>query len=248
MTTTAANNFAIIPFNQRLIKDKYLVSNFLGGWDFLNKEEFRALNSFRIENDISFRNRLYERGLLIDEHNLKQLIDKYKNLNSNLFHDTSLHIAVVTTKCNLACKYCQTKTSQADMDIKVAQRVLKFLFDVKNPSVTLELQGGEPLLNWKISKFLIENSRNLNNGQKNLKIALVTNLTLLDEKKAKFLTDYNVEICVSFDGPKHLHDKNRIFSKNKGTYDIVTKNIEKLKKGYNKNVNLLPTITRDSLK
>lgn len=248
MITIDANNFAVIPFNQRLIKDKYLVSNFLGGWDFLSKEEFSVFNSFRIKSDTPLLNRLYEKGLLADEYNIKQLINKYRNLNSNLFHDTSLHIAVVTTKCNLACKYCQTKTRKADMNIKVAQRVLKCLFDVKNSSVTLELQGGEPLLNWKISKFLIENSRKLNNGQKNLKIALVTNLTLLDDEKAKFLTDYDVDICVSFDGPQYLHDKNRIFSKNHGSFASVIKNIEKLKEKFGKSVTLLPTITKGSLK
>jgi sulfatase maturation enzyme AslB (radical SAM superfamily) len=219
-----ADNFAVIPFNHRLIKDKYLVSNFLGGWDFLDKEEFGALNSLKLKADTKLVNRLHERGLLADENNLKALIDKYRRLNDNLFHDTSLHIAVVTTKCNLACRYCQTKTNRADMSIRVAERVLKCLFDVKNPLVTLELQGGEPLLNWEISKFLIENSRKLNNGHKDLRVTLVTNLTLLDDEKAKFLTDNDVGVCVSFDGPEYIHDKNRIFSKNQGSFSSVIKN------------------------
>lgn len=242
------DNFALIPFQQCILKDKYLVSNFLGGWDFLDKEEFNTLNSFKLEGNTPFSNRIYERGLLADENNLKDLIERYKNLNSNLFHDTSLHIAVVTTKCNLSCKYCQAKTNSADMDIEVAESVLKRLFEVNNPCVTLELQGGEPLLNWETSKFLIVNSRKLNNGCKNLKIAVVTNLTLLDEEKAKFLVDYDVEICVSLDGPRHLHNKNRIFSKNKGSYDTVIANIKWLKEKFNKEVNLLPTITEYSLK
>ncbi len=248
MPSIEKDTFAVLPFSRRPIKDKYLVSNFLGGWDFLTKDELGKLNSFKIETDTPLAMRLKERSLLADENNLEGLIEKYRNLNSNLFIDTSLHIAVVTTRCNLSCKYCQTKTKKADMGIKVAERVLKYLFDVKNTLVSLELQGGEALLNWETTKFLIKNSRKVNNGQKNLKITIVTNLTLLDDEKAKFLTDYDVEICVSFDGPKYLHDKNRIFSKNKGTYDSVSKNIEKLNQNFKRNVCLLPTITKHSLK
>ncbi|MFA5008433.1 MAG: His-Xaa-Ser system radical SAM maturase HxsB [Candidatus Omnitrophota bacterium] len=240
-------NLALIPFTRCVIKDKYLVSNFLGGWDFLDKEEFSALNSFKLKTNTPFSNRLYERGLLADENNLSQLIEKYKALNGNLFHDTSLHIAVVTTNCNLACKYCQAKANKADMGIEVAEHVLKCLFEVKNPCVTLELQGGEPLANWQTTKFLIENSRKINDGHKNLKIALVTNLTLMDDEKAKFLIGHDVEICVSLDGPKRLHNRNRIFSKNNGTYDKVSANIERLREKFNKKVNLLPTITKSSL-
>lgn len=241
-------DFAVIPFNSTLIRNRYLVSNILGGWDFLDKEEFKELNSLKVQKDTPLFKRLHKKGLIIDENNLNTLIGEYRNLNANLFSDTSLHIAVVTTRCNLSCRYCQTSlVKEEDMSYEVAARVLKYIFDVKTPCVVLEFQGGEPLLNWEITAFLIDHARKFN-VNKDLRIALVTNLTLLDEEKAKFLVEKNVEICTSLDGPEYLHDKNRIFSNGKTSYKTVIRNIKKLKEKYNKKVNLLPTITQYSLK
>jgi His-Xaa-Ser system radical SAM maturase HxsB len=241
-------DFAIVPFNSTIIKDRYLVSNFMGGWDFLDKAEFRKLHSLRISPQSPFFNRLREKGLIVDEGNLKKALEDYRNLNANLFRDTSLHIAVLTTRCNLSCRYCQTKAvPQQDMNIEVVRRILKYLFDVKNPNVTLEFQGGEPLLNWRVLSILIEQARKFNAGAKKLQLALVSNLTLMDEEKMKFLVDFDVDICTSLDGPKEIHDRNRIFSTGKGSYDIVTAKVKKLKKLFGKKVSFLPTVTRYSL-
>ncbi len=241
-------DFAIIPFNSTTIKDKYLVSNALGGWDVLTKEEFDIFNSFSVNRDSPLFNRFYEKKLLLDENNLQQAVSEYKRLNINLFTDTSLHIAVLTTRCNLSCVYCQTRTLKSqDMSHEVASRVLNYIFSVKTPYVTLEFQGGEPLLNWDVLAFTVEHARKFNT-HKNLKIALVTNLTLMDEAKMKFLTDFDVEICTSLDGPKDIHDKNRVFTNGKGTYDTVVKNISKLHKKFGRRVNLLPTVTKHTIK
>lgn len=241
-------NFAVIPFNSTLIKDNYLVSNMLGGWDFLDKEEFKTLHSFNLEKDTPLFKRLYDRGLVADESNLNSLVDSYRNINVNLFNDTSLHIAVVTTRCNLKCRYCQTKSlKEKDMSYEVVSRVLKYIFDVQSPCVTLEFQGGEPLLNWEVLAFLIKHARKFN-VNKDLRIALVTNLTLLDEERMKFLKDFDVEICASLDGPKDIHDRNRVFKDGRGSYDTVTKNIKKLRDKFSKRINLLPTITKYALR
>jgi His-Xaa-Ser system radical SAM maturase HxsB len=241
-------DFAIIPFNSAMIKDKYLVTSVLGRWDLLDKEEFGLLHSLRLQKNSPLFNRLYEKGLIADEGNIENLIDNYRNLNAHLFNDTSLHIAVVTTRCNLKCSYCQTKSlNETNMNYEVASRILKYIFDVRSPCISLEFQGGEPLLNWEVLAFLIEHSRKFNTIGKDLKLALVSNLTLLDEKKMKFLTDFDVEICASLDGPKEIHDKNRVFPNGKGSYDTVTNNIKKLSDKFGKKVNLLPTITKYSL-
>ncbi|MFA5336896.1 MAG: His-Xaa-Ser system radical SAM maturase HxsB [Candidatus Omnitrophota bacterium] len=242
-------NFAVIPFNASRIQDKYLISNTLGNWAFLNDEEFRKIKCFDCERKTDLFKRLYQSGIILDENNRDAALEQFKKLNRHLFLDTGLHIAVITTRCNLNCRYCQTKLSKkSDMSRDTASNLLRCLFDVRNRNVTLEFQGGEPLLNWPTLSFMVENSRKLSekNG-KNLRLALVTNGTLLNENKMKFLTDFNVGICISFDGPQILHDKNRIYYNGRGTYKEVIAKIEFLKKQFQKNVSLLPTITRYSL-
>lgn len=240
------NDYAVIPFNSKPVKDKILVSSQLGHWALLTGKEFRELGTFRLDTDSALFRKLYENGLVVDAVNISKVLDDFRKMNVNLFRDTSLHIAVITTRCNLECRYCQAKAKEEDMGYDVATQILKYIFGVTNPSVTLEFQGGEPLLNWKILAFLVRHVNKINKD-KDLKIALVSNLTLLDKKKMKFLAKHGVELCGSLDGPKKIHDANRRFKSGKGTYDIVIKKIKAYEREFGRRISLLPTITRNSL-
>lgn len=244
--------WVVVPYNVEKISDHYLVSNYLGCWDILADEDFRKLNSFNLTEHTVLFERLLERGIVVKRDNVQKLISEFRRLNANLFTDTFLHIVVVTTRCNLACTYCQTKfPHEQDMNIDVASRILKYLFDTRNQYQTLEFQGGEPLLNWDVMKFFIE-SINKSSTSKSFTLLLVNNGTLLDDSKINYLLDNKVNICVSLDGPQHIHDKNRVFHSGKGSYSKVMATIERLKKIYGKRkldrpVDLLLTVSRYSL-
>jgi His-Xaa-Ser system radical SAM maturase HxsB len=247
MTTTVGSS--ILPFNAEKINDKYLVTNMMGCWDALSGEEFRRLNSLRVPEGGDLFNRLLERGLIVDENNICSVIDGYRNLNANLFTDTSLHIAVVTKRCNLRCNYCHAQggASSEDMSIETAGRVLQYLFDARNNSVTLEFQGGEPLLNWPAVEFMAEHARKFNTLGKDLNIVLVTNLLLMDDEKMRFLVDHDVDVCASLDGPADIHDKNKVDADGRGTHAQVVEKIERFSKQFGRKIHLLPTITKHSL-
>ncbi|MEI7998126.1 MAG: radical SAM protein, partial [Candidatus Omnitrophota bacterium] len=246
---TKSNQSSILPFNSEKINDKYLVTNMMGCWEALNEKEFRQLNSLRVLEGGNLYNRLLDKGLIVDEGNIRRVIDGYKSLNANLFTDTSLHIAVVTKRCNLHCSYCHAKGGDAseDMSIETASRVLQYLFDVRNKSVTLEFQGGEPLLNWPVVKFLTEHARKFNTLGKNLNIILVTNLLLMDDEKMRFLVEHKVDVCTSLDGPADIHDKNRLTVDGKATHAQVVEKIERFSKKFGRKIHMLPTITKHSL-
>lgn len=241
-------NFAVIPFNSNIISDKYLVSNMLGAWDILDKRDFNLLNSFKCDTDTALLNRLREKGLVADDSNINRLIEDYRSLNSNLFSDTSLHIAVLTTHCNLRCKYCQAHAKNPlNMNLDTARSIIKYIEERSADHITLEFQGGEPTLNWDALSFLTKKIRKIKTPGKKITISLVTNLTLLDDEKIGVLKDFSVDVCTSLDGPEYIHDRNRIFADGKGTYETVIKNITKFRKKFKKNIGLLPTITKHSL-
>lgn len=252
-TTESIKDWAVLPYNTERIRDRYLISNFLGSWELLTLDEFKQLQQLRFTEDETLFTRLYDKGIIVKEENLPEMINEYRNLQSHLFTDASLHIAVLTTRCNIACSYCQTRTeAPKDMDMTVAAQVLKFCFDMSNPNVHLEFQGGEPLLNWDMLTFLVEHIHKFNTINKNISISLVTNGTLLDQDKIDFLVDHGVNICISLDGPANVHDRNRVFSGGGETYDKVAEAIQRLKqtyqdRGINKLIHLLPTLNRDSL-
>ena len=47
--------------------------------------------------------------------------------------------------------------------------------------------------------------------QKNIKFALVSNLTLMDDEKLTWLLDHGVDICTSLDGDKKTHNWQRTY-------------------------------------
>jgi sulfatase maturation enzyme AslB (radical SAM superfamily) len=56
------------------------------------------------------------------------------------------------------------------------------------------------LVNWKVVKYIIEYSEiKAHHLNKNLSIALVSNLTLMDDEKLDYLINHNVQISTSLD-------------------------------------------------
>jgi len=221
----------------------------MGCWDALDQKEFLQLHSLSVKPGSALFKRLINRGLIVDEGNMRSVMDGYRRLNANLFTDTGLHIAVVTKRCNLRCSYCHAEggASSEDMSVATAGRVLQYLFDVQNPSVTLEFQGGEPLLNWPVVKFLTEHARKFNTLGKNLSIVLVTNMLLMDDEKMRFLADHDVDVCTSLDGPADIHDQNRKDVGGRGTHAQVLENVRRFSDKFGRRVHMLPTITKYSL-
>lgn len=242
--------YFIVPFNSKKINGRQLVTNRLGGWAFLEEEDFAALNAFGIVERSPLYERLKAKGVVVDEANVQNLLQEYRQLNRNLFLDTGLHIAVVTNRCNMACSYCQVSAApdEKDMSIEVAARVILYLCEVRRDSVALELQGGEPLMNWPVVAFLIENAHKANAGSKSLKIAVVSNLLLLDEQKMSFLDQHDVALCTSLDGPEDVHDHNRKLIGGRGSYREVMAKVSEFRAKFGRRVSMLPTITRFSLK
>lgn len=160
---------AVLPYNVAKIRDHYLITTLWGGWVVLDNKDFRKFNSLNFFSDSNLTNRLKKSRILLNDNNLDKVIEDYRQLHSNLFFDTGLHIAVVTDNCNLGCVYCQTRKRKIiNMSLEVATGVLACLFASNNQNVRLEFQGGEPLLNWPAVKFLIENSRKQNKIEKKI--------------------------------------------------------------------------------
>lgn len=244
------NDIAVLPFNSKRIRNKYIVSNVMGCWDILTISEFSQFNALSLRRGKALTTRLYERGLIVDSNNLEKVMGGFRSLNANLFNDTSLHIAVLTRQCNLSCAYCQSGNGDKseNMTLDVASRILKYLFDVRSKAVTLEFQGGEPVVNWPILEFLVDNARKFNTSGKELTIVLVTNMLLLDDAKMAFLAKNDVKVCASLDGPEDIHDKNRVYRDHGGTYRDVIGKIIRFQERFGRKVSLLPTITKFSLK
>jgi His-Xaa-Ser system radical SAM maturase HxsB len=128
---------------------------------------------------------------------------------------TGLHIFVVTLRCEHTCRYCQVSRqaaakSEFDMSEETARKGLELAFRSPSPHLKIEFQGGEPLLNFPLIRWIVAEARRLNERHgKDLAFVIATNLALLDDEILDFCAEYDVHLSTSLDGPRDLHNANR---------------------------------------
>jgi len=225
----------ILPFRSKKLGKKYLVTVDNGAFAALTKEEFDALQNNELHNPKLF-NKLQKRGIILTGNNATAIENRFQRRFKFLSKGVSLHIVVVTKRCNHRCVYCGPSTSiskdkKLDMKPETAKKVVDLIFQSPSKNVNIEFQGGEPLLNFNIIKLIVSYAKQKNKeAKKELRFSLVTNLLRMDKGKLNFIIKNNVGLCTSLDGPAELHNKNRPTLNHKGSYHYVTKWIKEIKK------------------
>ena len=245
-------------FRFKKFKDNYLLTNDIGDYLFLTEKEFKDFLYNNLKKDKEPYLSLKKKNFVKNELNLTELIEKFRFKNAFLFDGPSLHIVVVTLRCNHKCIYCHASAQDMDrkdldMDKETARQTVDKIFETTSPFIAIEFQGGEPLVNWTIVKFVIEYAQKKNKilrqssrsgsedpsgsrttrQEKDLQIRLVSNFDFMTEEKFKYLLDKKVSLCVSLDGPEKLHNKNRPIRDSKDRYSNY-RNIVKWVRKFNK--------------
>lgn len=205
-------------FNFRDMGGWHLLTNDWGQFLMLSTSDFERFMAGKVEPSEALHGELESRGFLKARLDFRQLAANYvKKSSFQWFPGPSLHMIVVTLRCNQKCQYCHSSVvdpsrTDTDMDVATAKKTVDFIFQTPNPTICIEFQGGEPLLNWPVVKFITEYAQaKAKAGNRKLLMALVCNFTLMTEDKLDFLFDHHVSICTSLDGPAELHNKNRPF-------------------------------------
>ena len=115
--------------------------------------------------------------------------------------------------------------------------------------VTMEFQGGEPLVNFELVQEAIRYCKERNSTVgKDVSYVICTNLSLLEDRHLDYFKEHGVDVSTSLDGPEYLHDKNRPLGKH-GSHSVVTRNIRRAQEALGRDrVSCLMTTTRESLK
>jgi len=249
----------------RFAKNKggYLITNDLGRFAQLSGREFSDFVGGKVDKKSDLYTQLAGDFFIKDDSRLSDEAATYRHRYRYLLEGPTLHIVVVTLRCNYKCVYCQanrrdTGTAGYDMTRATARNVVDRIFESPGKNITIEFQGGEPLLNWPVVKFIIEYAQKKDKERaKNLKLTMVTNLSLMTGKIYDFLLANNVSLCTSLDGPREVHNRNRPWPRGdsyKATTGWIRKmRAEEAKRGATKNkgnvhkISALVTITKRSL-
>ena len=196
-------------FNFKEKNNNYLLTNDMGEYSFIEKEEFTALVN-KNELKEATKKELLEKGFIYETNKELFAEDMYLKLRKQkeyLLSATTLHIFVVSKNCNFNCIYCQAgnlnQKHDYKMTIETAKRSVDIALQAPNKYLSFEFQGGEPLTNFNIIKYIVEYSKENANG-KQIDYNVVSNLTLLTDEMIDFFIANNVSICTSIDGNEEL--------------------------------------------
>lgn len=247
-------------FRHRKVGGRHLLTNLEGAWALLSDEEFGRFATGKVEPGSPLWTRLKDGNFLRAEYDVDKAAQALRRRKAFVGSGTNLHVFVVTLRCNTTCIYCHASRApmsaeHTDMSPETAEKAVDIAFQTTSPSITMEFQGGEPLVNFPVVKHIIEYARKKNEEHgKQLEFTMVSNLSLMDEEKLEYLVSNRVQICTSIDGPAHLHDKQRRLP-GQSAYTKTIEWIRRINEAYEQmgldtslyHVEALMTTTRDTL-
>ena len=215
-------------------RDGILLTRDTGCWQYLTKEQFNAFVKDELPKDLPVYQALTENRFCFDgseEAYIRDCVDETRSGSSYLMEPTSLFIIAVTNECNNRCVYCQANGCGAlkRMTEDVAEMALRRIAGTPAHGITIEFQGGEPLMNFPIIKYIVLNAERLLPG-KEVQFTLVSNLSLMTDEIAYFLQDHKVSVSTSLDGDRELHDWNRPAADRTSSFDNMLAGKKRLEK------------------
>lgn len=176
---------------------------------------------------------LTEIKTLFSKYDEEPITDERRIIPDNVLKRLSINIS---NECNMTCTYCYAGfgcyglTSNL-MSIEHIKITLDKFYDMYDEIAIIQVFGGEPFLNFEGFKFIceyVERKFKLKMINYRTQINTVTNGTLINKKIIELIKQYDINVTISLDGPKLVHDENRTFKNKKGTHELILKNIKKL--------------------
>lgn len=253
----AEHGYSLLPFRFiHLDAARYVAVNEVGEWQVLERSRLDALVRKRLSEGTPLYNSLKSKHFIQDaDSNIAPdlLTLKVRTKRHRVADFTSLHMFVVTLRCNHSCHYCQVSRqsedrSAFDMTAPMADKAVGFVFQSPSPTIKIEFQGGEPLLNFPMIQYIVEAVKKRNtHEQRRVAFVVATNLSELDDDILNFCKTHDVYLSTSLDGPEDLHNANR---PNVGgnSYQVTVNGIERAREALGREkVSALMTTTKASL-
>jgi uncharacterized protein len=252
-----AQGYRLLPFRFTSLNDQeYVLTNQAGEFIVLDRSTLHGLVLHRLFPTNQLYDDLKSKHFVVDDDSsiaMELLPLKVRTKMRRLADFTGLHIFVVSLRCEHSCPYCQVSRKsddkvRFDMSAETAEKALALVFRSPSPSIKIEFQGGEPLLNFSLVRYIVEHTERLNIAERrNLQFVIATNLALVNDEILGFCRDHDILISTSLDGPSDLHNTNRPRPGN-DSYERTIEGILKVRNALGRDrVSALMTTTKLSL-
>ncbi|HBP6464344.1 TPA: His-Xaa-Ser system radical SAM maturase HxsB [Pseudomonas aeruginosa] len=215
-------SYRLLPFRfMRLNGDStknVLITGDTGEHLFISDPQLRELLSKRLRPGTSLYKDLLARHFIHEpgRHDpLPEMAAQYRSRKDFLLQGPALHLFVVTLRCNHTCQYCQVSRAPLaggghDLSEQDAMDAVERLFESASPTLTVEFQGGEPLLAFERIRQIIERVVEQNETeQRDIQFVITSTLHHLTDEILDFAQEHRIQFSTSLDGPAALHNANR---------------------------------------
>lgn len=225
--------YKLLPFTFSRIASKEVIVNEVGDMLAVPYGTVQSVVNHTIDTTSDLYKSLVA-NFFISERPIPALIDIYAErlAEKKRYMDdgTSLHIFVLTLRCNQNCVYCQASSQDEHsvhktMSLDTMRHSVNLMFESPSKWLTMEFQGGESSLEPALLKYGIELAEQRNQTEhRHMRYVLCTNCINLTDEVLDICKAYNVLISTSLDGPSWLHNANR---GKRDSYERVIRGIAK---------------------
>jgi His-Xaa-Ser system radical SAM maturase HxsB len=225
---------ALYPFRfHRLSSNEVVGVSESGDYVFLTQAELDTLVHTPAALPLNLVADLKSRCFLGESHSLgmvRLLVSRVAAKKETVLNGPSLHILVPTLQCAHSCRYCQVSRSLDAEGVSLSTEQLDAacdtIFQSPSSTLTVEFQGGDPLLRFDLVRHAIEriDTRNLTE-KRVLRFVIASTLHQLNAEICSFLKEHHVFLSTSLDGPAFVHNANRLLP-SKDSYERTLTGIE----------------------
>lgn len=207
------------PFRSRVLADGFVVAMASSGdHAFFSPSEFEQFRQAPATLPLPRQAELRARFLIGDETpsaGMRRLVaSRIAAKRETVSAGPALHVIVPTLQCAHSCRYCQVSRSLHEqghtMSLVDLDAACDTIFESVSPTLTVEFQGGDPLLRFDLVKRAILRIQDRNVSEKRrIRFVIASTLHQLDTSMCTFLKAHGVYLSTSIDGPRDLHNRNR---------------------------------------
>lgn len=254
-----STEYHLMPFRfKRVGNDKELIVNDWGDFLILDAgtvEKLVTRNFHKLLDKELYQDLLA--NFFVADQAVPSLLDimatRYRTKKSFLDNFTTLHIFVLTLRCDHTCHYCQVSRVSADkhrydMSEEHILKGIDMMLQSPASHLTMEFQGGETLLAFEKIRFAVTHAKHKAEARnKTLTFVVCSNLAPLSDEVLEFCKENHILISTSLDGPEQVHNKNR-HRPGKNSYELAVQGIRSAREALGEDaVSALLTTTRLSL-
>ncbi len=213
--------YQLLPIRFRRLpwdSERVFVSSLAGEWTITSRNDLTRVVAGRIEPSEPLFAELQAKHFIAADQKrstLAPLLSQYKTRKAYLNQGPTLHIFVVSLRCHHTCAYCQVSrqpeaNSGYDMPTKASLKAVDRLFEWPSKTLTVEFQGGEPLLHFSRIRTLVEAIEKRNKHERrDIRYVIASTLHDLTDEQLAFMNEHRFQLSTSLDGPEWLHNANR---------------------------------------